>query len=44
LEGLLLKPDSQAALAQFASPKIQLEHPKTEPPANLIACFHDDLR
>lgn len=44
LEGLLLKPDSQAALAQFASPKIQLEHPKTEPPANLIAWFHDELR
>ena len=44
LKGLLLKPDSQAALAQFASPKIQLEHPKTEPPANLIAWFHDDLR
>ena len=36
LEGLLLKPDSQAALAQLAGTKIQLEHPKTEPPADLI--------
>ena len=40
LEGLLLEPDSQAALAQFASPKIHLEDPKSEPPANLIVCRH----
>ena len=43
LEGLLLKPDSQAALAQFASTKIQLEDPKTEPPANLMVRFHDEV-
>ena len=34
LEGLFLKPDSQAVLAQFASAKIQFENPKTEPPAS----------
>ena len=43
LEGLLLKPDSQAALAQFASTKIHLEHPKTEPPASLMVCFHEEV-
>ena len=43
LEGLLLKPDLQAALAQFASTKINLEHPKTEPPGNLMVWFHDEV-
>jgi len=42
LEGLFLKPDSQAALAQFASTKIHLENPKTEPPANLMSGFHEE--
>jgi hypothetical protein len=36
LEGLFLKPYSQSVLAQFARAKIQLENPKTEPPANVI--------
>ncbi|MGE5814381.1 MAG: hypothetical protein ACM36C_07835 [Acidobacteriota bacterium] len=40
LKGLLLKPDSHAALAQFAGTTIQLEHPKTEAPANLRVPFH----
>ena len=43
LEGLLLKPDSQAALAQFASAKIHLENPKTEPPARLMVRFHAEV-
>jgi hypothetical protein len=43
LKGLLLKPDSQAVLAQFACTKIQLEHPETEAPANLIVRFHDEV-
>jgi hypothetical protein len=40
LEGLLLKPDLQAALAQFASTKVNLEHSKTEPPGILMVWFH----
>src|SRR4029078_2930563 len=40
LEGLLLKPDLQAALAQFASTKVHLQHSKTEPPAILMVWFH----
>src|SRR5262245_1790868 len=40
LEGLLLEPDSDAALAQFASTNIHLENPETEPPVNLRVCFH----
>ena len=40
LEGLLLKPDLQAALAQFASTKVNLEHSKTEPPGIPIVWFH----
>ena len=32
LEGLLLEANSQPVLPQFASAKIQLEHPKPEPP------------
>jgi hypothetical protein len=43
LEGLLLKPDSSAALAQFASTKIHLEDPKTEPPADLMVCVHENV-
>src|SRR6202521_4068369 len=35
LEGLFLKPYSQAVLAQFAGAKIQLENPKTEPHAEM---------
>jgi hypothetical protein len=41
-EGLFLKPDSQAALAQFASTKTHLENHKTEPPANLMSSFHEE--
>ena len=40
LEGLFLKADSQAVLAQFAGTKIQFEHAKTKPPANLMVFFH----
>jgi hypothetical protein len=40
LEGLLLKPDLQAALTQFASTQVHLEHSKTEPPASLMVWFH----
>ena len=40
LEGLFLKTNSQAVLAQFASAKIQLENPKTEPPAKLRVFWH----
>jgi len=40
LKGLLLKPDSHAALAQFSSAKIELEHPKTQPPVNLMIRIH----
>jgi len=36
LEGLFLKANSKAMLAQFASAKIQFEDPKTKPPAKLI--------
>jgi hypothetical protein len=43
LEGLLLKPNSEAALAQFASTTIQLEHPKTKPPASLMVSFHEEV-
>ena len=43
LEGLLLKPDSQTAFAQFAGTKIQLEHPKTQPLANLTVRFHEEV-
>ena len=43
LEGLLLKPDPQAALAQFAGTKIQLENPKREPPADLMVSFHEQV-
>ena len=36
LEGLFLKANSKAVLAQFASAKVQLENPKTEPPAKVM--------
>jgi hypothetical protein len=40
LEWLCLKPNSQAALAQFASAKIQFENSKTERPAKLRVFLH----
>jgi RNA polymerase sigma-70 factor (ECF subfamily) len=40
LEGLFLKGNSQAVLAQFAGPKIQFENRKKEPPAELMGFFH----
>jgi hypothetical protein len=40
LEGLFLKADSQAVLAQFTGTKIHFEHAKTKPPANLLVFFH----
>jgi hypothetical protein len=43
LKGLLLKPDSEAMLAQFAQLKIQLENSKMEWPAKLIAVLHEDI-
>ena len=43
LEGLILKANSKAVLAQFAGTKIQLENPKVEPPARLIAFPHVEL-
>jgi len=43
LKGLLLKPHSQAALAQFARTKIHFEYPKAEPSANRIAFFHAEV-
>ena len=42
LEGLFLKPNSQAVLAQFASSKIQLENPKTEPPTRVRVLWHEE--
>ncbi len=43
LEGLFLKANSQAVLAQFASTKIHFENPKTEPPANLMVFLHGEM-
>ncbi len=43
LEGLFLKANSKAVLAQFASAKIQFENPKTEPPAKLMVFPHGDV-
>ena len=40
LEGLFLKANSKAVLAQFASAKIQFENPKTEPPTKLMVFPH----
>jgi hypothetical protein len=40
LDGLLLKADSQALLGQFAGAKVQLEHAKAEPLANLTGFSH----
>jgi hypothetical protein len=40
LEGLFLQADSQAVLPQFASPKIKLENPKTEPHAVVKVFLH----
>jgi len=43
LEGLFLKPNAQAPLAQFASAKIQFENPKTDRPAHLIGFLHGEV-
>jgi hypothetical protein len=43
LEGLFLKANSQAVLAQFASTKIQFENPKTEPPASLMVFLQGEV-
>jgi hypothetical protein len=40
LEGLFLKANSQAVLAQLAGPKVQFEHPETNPPDNLMVFPH----
>src|SRR5580700_5596439 len=42
LEGLFLKANPQAVLAQFASAKIQLENAKTERPAKPMGFFHGE--
>jgi hypothetical protein len=39
-EGLCLKPNLQAALAQFASAKIQFENPKTDQPVKVMGFLH----
>jgi hypothetical protein len=44
LKGLLLKPDSEAVLAQFASAKIHFEDPKTERPAKLMGFLHEEVK
>jgi hypothetical protein len=43
LDGLLLKPDAQASLAQFASAEIQLENSKDEPSPGPIVRAHDEV-
>src|SRR6266849_2926112 len=43
LEGLFLKANCQAVLAQFAGAKIQLEKPKTEPHAEVKVFLHGKL-
>src|SRR5216683_3891751 len=43
LEGLFLKANSQAVLAQFASAKIQFENAKTEPHAEVKVFLHGEL-
>jgi hypothetical protein len=43
LDGLFLKPYSQAVLAQFAGAKIQFENPKTQPPANVMVLSHGQV-
>jgi len=43
LEGLFLKANSQVALAQFASAKIQLENPKSELPAEVKVFVHGEV-
>jgi hypothetical protein len=40
LERLFLKAYLKTTLTQFASTKIELKNPKTEPPAKLIVCPH----
>src|ERR1700676_2286030 len=43
LEGLRLKPNSEAVLAQFAGTKIQFENPETDPFANLTVFLHGEV-
>jgi hypothetical protein len=43
LEGLFLKANSQAVLAQFARTKIQLEYPKAERRAALKVFLHEEV-
>jgi hypothetical protein len=40
LDGLFLKANSQAVLAQFAGARIQLENPKTEPHPEMKVFLH----
>jgi hypothetical protein len=44
LEGLPLKPNSSALLAQFAGAKIQFEDPKTKRAAKLMVFWHGEVR
>jgi hypothetical protein len=44
LKRLLLKPDAQAVLAQFARAKIHLKNSKTETPVGLLVFFHDEVK
>src|SRR5260370_12542220 len=43
LEGLFLKADSHAVLAQFTGAKIQLENPKTKPHVEVKAFLHGNV-
>jgi len=43
MEGLFLKANSQAVLAQFASVTIQLENPKAEPHAEMNVFLHEEV-
>jgi hypothetical protein len=43
LEGLFLKANSEAMLAQFAGAKIQLENPKAEPHAKVKVFLHKEV-
>jgi hypothetical protein len=43
LEGLRLKPNSEAVLAQFAGTKIQFENPETEPFVDLTVFLHGEV-
>jgi hypothetical protein len=43
LDRLLLKPNAQAALAQFTRDEVQLEDPEGEPSPGLIVRAHDEV-